>query len=127
MAFIFYNANPDNKNVGDCVIRALATAFNTTWDAIAVDLSMMQIRIHDMQNSDEVWGAYLTLNGFKRGVIPDTCPNCYTLRHFCMDHPDGVFIVATGDHVIAVIDGDYYDTFDTGNSTIRYYYERSAK
>lgn len=124
MPFIFHNANPDGKRVGDCVIRALATVFHTTWDAVAVDLSMIQIQEHNMQNSDEVWGKYLAVNGFRRGVIPDTCPHCYTLRDFCRDHPIGTYVVATGEHVVAVIDGNYYDTADTGQSVIRYFWER---
>lgn len=124
MAFIYYNANPDGKTVGDCVIRALATVFNTTWDAIAVDLSMMQIEKHNLQNADEVWGEYLYLNGFKRGVLPSPCPNCVTVKEFCKIHPVGTFVVATGYHVIAVIDGDYYDTQDTGNEVLAYYWEK---
>ena len=61
MSYIYYNANPDGKRVGDCVIRALATVFNTTWEAIAVDLSMMQVAMHDMPNSDALWGEYLSI------------------------------------------------------------------
>lgn len=124
MAYIYYNANPDDKYVMDCVIRAIATVFNTTWDAVALDLTKIQLVKHNLQNSDEVWGEYLAINGFRRGFIPDTCPHCYTLKQFCIDHPKGVYVVGTGEHVIAVINGDYYDTMDTGDSVIRYYWER---
>lgn len=124
MSYIYYNANPDGKKVRDCVFRALATVFHTTWDAIAVDLSMMQIRHHDLQNADVVWGEYLYLNGFRRGVLPSPCPNCVTIKEFCKLFPVGTFVVATGYHVVAVIDGNYYDTEDTGDEVLLYYWEK---
>lgn len=124
MSYIYYNANPDGKKVRDCVFRALATVFHTTWDAIAVDLSMMQIHHHDLQNSDAVWGEYLYLNGFRRGVLPSPCPNCVTIKEFCKLFPVGTFVVATGYHVVAVIDGNYYDTEDTGDEVLLYYWEK---
>lgn len=124
MSYIYYNANPDGKKVRDCVFRALATVFHTTWDAIAGDLSMMQIRHHDLQNSDVVWGEYLYLNGFRRGVLPSPCPNCVTIKEFCKLFPVGTFVVATGYHVVAVIDGNYYDTEDTGDEVLLYYWKK---
>ena len=106
MSYIYYNANPDGKKVRDCVFRALATVFHTTWDAIAVDLSMMQIKHHDLQNADVVWGEYLYLNGFRRGVLSSPCPNCVTIKEFCRLFPVGTFVVTTGVKVVADIDGD---------------------
>lgn len=124
MSYIYYNANPEGKKVRDCVFRALATVFNTTWDSVAVDLSMMTISKHNLPNADEVWGEYLYLNGFRRGVLPSPCPNCVTVKEFCQMFPVGIFVVATGYHVIAVIDGNYYDTEDTGNEVLTYYWKK---
>jgi hypothetical protein len=39
-------------------------------------------------------------------------------------HPRGTFILGTGVHVIAVIDGDYYDMYDSGSQVIYYYWSR---
>lgn len=64
---------------------------------------------------NSVWEEYLRSIGFRRYILPDTCPRCYTVRDFCYDNPFGTFILATGSHVIAVIDGDYYDTWDSGD------------
>ena len=83
-----------------------------------------QIKMHNLQNADEVWGEYLYLNGFRRGVLPSPCPNCVTVKEFCRIHPRGTFVVATGYHVIAVIDGNYYDTQDTGDEVLAYYWEK---
>lgn len=75
---------------------------------------------------DKVWGQYLRDNGFKVRPLPDTCPNCYTVREFAQDHPSGRYLLKTYDHVVPVINGDYYDTVDTGDDVPIYYYERSA-
>ena len=124
MAYIYYNANPLNKRVGDCVIRALSKVMGMTWDDVAIDLSMMMVTEKDIVSSNALWGKYLMLNGFRRGNLPDTCPNCFTLQDFCLEFPVGTFVVCTGSHVIAVIDGNYYDTFDSGNEVVTYYFEK---
>lgn len=122
--FVRFNANPVNKNTGDCTVRAISVLLNQSWRDTHADLSMTSYYLSDMPSSNASWGEYLILNGFRRRVIPDTCPACYTIKEFCMDHPKGRFLVATGSHVVAVIDGDYYDTWDSGYEVPVYYYER---
>lgn len=124
LAYVYENKNPANKRVGDCVIRAIAKAMNMSWDDVAIDLSMMMVTEKDIVSSNALWGKYLTMNGFRRGILPDTCPACYRLKDFCVDFPVGTFVVCTGTHVIAVIDGSYFDTFDSGDEIVTYYYER---
>ena len=50
--------------------------------------------------------------------------NCYTIKDFCEEHPYGIYVLATGDHSVAAIDGSYYDSFDSGSLTPIFYYER---
>ena len=78
----------------------------------------------DWGDSNEVWDSYLRGCGFIRKVIPNTCPDCYTVRDFCYDNPYGIFILATGSHVVAVIDGSYYDSYDSGMESPIFYYMR---
>lgn len=124
MAFIFDNPNPNDALVGDCVIRAIAIALNKKWDDVYIDLSTNGFLLRDMPSSNRVWGDYLKSNGYKSYIIPNTCPYCYTIKDFCNDYPQGVYILATGSHVIAVINGDYYDTWDSGNETPIYYFKK---
>lgn len=123
--FIPYNPNPMGKYVGDCTIRAIAKATNQDWDTVYMGLVTTGYFLKDVPSSNEVWGRYLTDNGFKRRPIPDTCPDCYTVREFCLDHKYGTYILGTGSHVIACIDGNYYDTGDSGSEVPIIYYERS--
>lgn len=124
MSYVYYNPNPDNKSVGDCTVRALTILFNDTWDNVYADLTMQGSFIHDMPSANAVWGEYLKLNGFSKHTIPDTCPSCYTIRQFAYEHPYGVYLLETGQHVVAVIDGDYFDTSDTGNEVPIYYWRK---
>ena len=80
--------------------------------------------MYDMPSSNSVWNAYMIESGFAKSVIPNTCPDCYTIIDFCNDHRLGEYLVATGSHVVAVINGDYYDTWDSGDEVPIYYYER---
>lgn len=124
MGYVNYNPNPVRKLVGDCVIRAISKSLNKDWEDTYLDIVMKGYVMHDMPSSNDVWGTYLLEHGFKRYVIPDTCPQCYTVAHFVRDNPDLTGILATGTHVIAVGEGNYYDTWDSGNEVPIYYWRK---
>lgn len=120
----YINPNPYNNFVGDCTVRAISIILNQDWDETYLYLTMKGYEMGDMPSSNAVWGAYLKSMGFKRYIIPNECPDCYKVKDFCMDHPKGHYILATGTHVIAVIDGFYYDTWDSGELIPIYYWKK---
>ena len=123
MAYKYYNPN-QYGNTGDCVVRALSKALNQSWDITYWDLCDIGFLQGDWGNSNRVWDVYLRDCGFVRKVIPNTCPDCYTIRDFSNEHPIGTYVLATGNHVVAVVDGDYYDSWNSGNEVPIYYYQR---
>ena len=127
MSYIHYNPNPDGKVVGDCVVRALTVLLNDTWNHVYADICMQGAYMHDMPAADAVWGEYLRLNGYTKHVLPNTCPNCYTINHFIKDFPNGKYLVATGTHVVAVVDGNFYDTSNSENEMIIYYWRKEIQ
>lgn len=115
MAFVYYNPNPNDKSVGDCVVRALTKLLNEDWYDVYFDLCYAGALAGDMPSSNAVWSGYLRGIGYYKYSLPDTCPDCYTVKDFCRDYPTGIFLVSIGDHVVTVVDGDYYDAWDSGN------------
>lgn len=124
MAYVFYNPNPVGRRVGDCAVRAVSKALDVDWEQAFLLLAGAAYRMGDMPSSDTVWGAVLRQHGFYRAAVPNTCPDCYTARDFCRDHPRGVNVLAFGGHVATVVDGTLYDSFDSGNDMIIYYWYR---
>lgn len=123
--FVKYNPNPVNHGrVGDCVIRALSKALNKSWDEIYWDLCDMGHDAGDWGNSNAVWGAYLRDHGFTRHAIPADYVDSYTVADFAADHPRGTFILALDDHVVCVKDGNYYDSWQSGNELPHYYWAK---
>ena len=116
------NANPSGRRVGDCVVRAIAVATGRPWLDIYDDLHHVGRKLHDMPSSNEVWGRYLYRMGFEPFILPDACPECITVREFAKHFPVGRYIIGTGNHAVAVIDGNYYDTFDSGSLTPSYFF-----
>lgn len=122
--YIPFNPNPAGKYVGDCVIRAIVKATGQTWEQTFNDIATKGYILKDMPSSNHVWSSYLKDRGFDRYIIPDTCPDCYTVKEFAQDNPFGIFILGTGTHAVAVVDGDYYDSWDSGDEVPIYYFER---
>jgi len=124
--YIKTNPNPANNLVGDCVIRAISILTNKSWDFVFDDLCDFAHSMYDMPSSNAVWGAYLLEHGYERKIIPDTCPLCYSVIQFCNEHPRGRYLLATGTHVVTIIDGDYFDTWDSGDEIPIYYFTREV-
>lgn len=120
--WIRYNSNPLAANAEDCAIRAVAVALNVTWDDAFDMVAQMAKNMGVMPHNNAAWGAVLRQHGFIRKIIPNTCPNCYTIEDFCQEHPKGIYVLGTGTHAVAAIDGNYIDTWDSGNEIPVYYW-----
>lgn len=125
MSFILTNPNPAGNYTGDCVIRAISIAEDKPWDDVFVDLMLKSFEMKDIPSANRVWSAYLHDLGYTRHIIPDTCPiDCYTVEDFTQDQPNGDFILATGSHVVAIKDGNAYDTWNSLGETPIYYFKK---
>ena len=113
--WILANPNPMRKQVPDCVVRAISIALNEPWLKIFDDLYYTARRDFNMPSADAVWGHYLMKRGFEPFILPGICPRCTTINEFTKQYPKGVYIIGTGAHAVAVIDGNYYDSWDSGN------------
>ena len=127
MIFEEYNPNPVGRKVGDCAIRAISKALGIDWETAFILITINAYQMGDMPSSDSVWGSVLRENGFYKKVIPNYCPDCYTVEDFCYDHPEGTFVLGFGGHVATVVNGKLYDSWDSSREIPTYYWYRKDK
>ena len=110
-----FNENPAGRNVGDCAVRALSVALGVDWETAYALIALNGYLMGDVISSNAVWGSVLRERGFSRATIPNECPNCYTVSDFADDHPMGIYVLGTGNHVVTVKNGIVYDSWDSRN------------
>lgn len=115
--------------VGDCQIRALAKALGKTWHEtfdiitpICRENMTMDIFCCDL---DKTKKAMETLGFIYHGVSNKKGSKRPTIDSFAKAHPKGTFVVTVSHHVVAVVDGIYYDTWDSGWKSMYGYYEKA--
>ncbi len=119
-----HNPNPNGKHVGDCTVRAITKATGKSWEDAYSGIAVQGLMMFDMPSNNGVWGAYLRRQGFRRKMLPDSCPDDYNVEDFCKDHPKGTFVVAVNGHVLTVENGDFFDSWDSSRENVIYYFER---
>ena len=122
--YSYFNQNPCGKNVGDCTVRAISKATGKAWGETYLRLCIQGYMDGDMPSANACWGRYLRGLGYKRYIIPDTCPECYTVGQVAQEHPTGTYILALSGHVVCVQDGVIWDSWDCSNETTLYYWAK---
>lgn len=122
MSFVEYNPNPKGKVAEDCTVRAISKLTDKSWDDAYLLVCTGGLIEKTMPDQKAAITALMCMLGFRNHLLPTDCPNCYTIKRFCFDFPRGRYMVATGSHVVAVIDGNYYDAFDSGNEVLLNYW-----
>lgn len=119
--FIRYNGNRDGKNVGDCTVRAISTALGQDWDTTYWGLCIEGYIQADMPSSNQVWGRYLKKYGFRRHSPSDDV----TVLEFAETHSRGTYLLALDRHVVAVVEGEIIDTWNSGDETVLYFWAKN--
>lgn len=110
--------------MGDCTVRAISKATGNSWGETYLALCIQGYLDGDMPSSNAVWGHYLRRIGYTRHIIPDTCPDCYTVADFARDHPVGTYILALSGHVVCLQDSTIFDSWDSGEEVPLYYWTK---
>jgi len=122
MAYVNFNPNPSGNRVGDCAVRAISKAMNCSWETAYIGLTAEGMDLHDMPSANYVWGMYLIKNGFDQKMVEHTCPNCISVASFAESHPKGTYVLATQNHVVTVIDSNWYDSWDSADEIVLFYF-----
>ena len=125
--WVYANPNPCRQEEPDCVVQAIAIATDQTWDEVHWDLCVLSHQKCTMPSTNWLWGLYLAQHGFERFLLPESCPECVTVSEFCKRFPDGTYVIGTGSHAVAVVSGNYMDSWDSGDETPTYFYRKKGK
>lgn len=120
----YYNPNPVAAREQDCAIRAVSAALGISWDEAFDLIAYNAKQMGATMNNNAVWGGVLRQHGFKKRIIPNSCPDCYSASDFCYDHPEGVYVLGFDMHTAAVIDGTLLDTWNSSEEIPTYYWSR---
>lgn len=122
---------PNRKDLkdryGDCQIRALCKALDLSWTE-AFDLTIpicREVQTYTIfGGSCDIGKDNLAKLGFRYvGVSNKKGTKRPTVDSFAKDHPSGRFICKIAHHVVAVVDGQYFDTWDSGDCSMYGWYE----
>lgn len=120
----YLNLNPNGLDTGDCTIRAISLFLNQSWDETYLGVCNEGYFLKDMPESNRTWRSYLLKHDCYRTPVPNTCPRCYTVNNFCYDFPYGRYLLKVDEHVVAVVNGYYYDTWDSGDEVVLYFWRK---
>lgn len=127
MAYIYYNPNPTERRVEDCSVRAVAKALDITWEEAFALLTKNAFLMSDMPHANSVIGSILRQHGYFRKSIPNSCPDCYTVENFLMDHPVGTFVLMSENHIATAQNGTLFDTWDSRGLVPQFYWYKKEE
>ena len=129
MNYVYYQPNELDKHnkYGDCSIRALSKVLNCSWkDAYKKTVPLcLKYQVSNLFNCPasqckiilkELGFEYHSIKVPKDSKRP-------TVDSFAKEHTTGRYIVSAAIHVVAVVDGKYYDRWDSGDRCLYGYYE----
>lgn len=125
--FVRYNANSTGRNTGDCVCRALSLAYNMSYTATHTEL-VKRAGKGNRYNIRPVYEGFIEDHGVESIVLQ---ADLLTLAEFCDTYgKSGTYLVLTNEdkdrkyasHIVCVIDGAVYDSWDSCKSYVKRYY-----
>ena len=123
----YYQPNKkDLKDVyGDCVIRALTKALNMEWLQVFDEIQPISREMQVPFNCRPCYEKYIESKGLKYcGISNKKGTKRPTVDRFAKDHKTGTYILRVVNHLVAVVDGIYYDTWDCGEKSLYGYWEK---
>nr|DAP60067.1 MAG TPA: hypothetical protein [Caudoviricetes sp.] len=127
MSYKYYQPNKKDlkDDYGDCVIRALTKVVNKEWIQVFEELLPYARKLQCMPNGKPCYESYLKDNGFiYHGISNKKGTKRPTIDSFTKGHKAGTYFLRVANHVVASVDGIYYDTWNSGDCCLYGYYEK---
>jgi hypothetical protein len=121
--WVQYQPNPKNNRTGDCTIRAYTKAEGISWEEAYDMAANYGMEESTMPNDDKV---------IKR-VLEDQYGYTYTklskeervtVNEFATANQHGTYLCLMRGHIVCIVDGLYYDSWDCGDKKITGYWTK---
>lgn len=114
-----YNPNPQSRNIGDCTLRSYCAAFDIDWDK-AFDIASKIAKENSSMIQyvgDKVLVEYFGCTRdeeYRKTKAKDRI----TVNNFAMTHPYGTYVLHVRCHQVTVKNGEYWDSWDSGDKKV---------
>lgn len=108
--FKYYNANPLNRKVNDCTVRAISLATGRSWDETYEKLSIFAQQQAIMPDDVTYIDDFLE-NNFEK-ICGCKGKTKITVGEFVENNPEDIYLITMNGHITCCIDGCIYDTFN---------------
>lgn len=121
---------PNKKDLkdeyGDCVMRALTKALGKEWLTVFEEMIPLMREMQCPFNCKPCYQKYLEeYNGFTyQGISNKKGTKRPTVDSFAKSHKQGTYVLSVANHLVTVVDGKYYDTWDCGYKSLYGYWEK---
>lgn len=122
-----FNPNPKARNIGDCTLRSYCAAFGIDWNK-AYDIASKIAK--DNASMIQYVADKVLIDHFKCEKDDTYKPKAkdrITVNNFAMSHPYGTFILHVRGHQVTVKNGEYWDSWDSGDKKVSAIYKLPKK
>lgn len=111
----YYNRNPENFNMNDCVCRAISTVSGLSYETT----NRLLTRIAKKYDCDKLYcSCYSHLLTHVFGYEKYICKTDKTIADVIHDFPNNKLIIRIKGHLTAAIKGKIYDTWDCSDKLV---------
>lgn len=138
--FHYHNANPKNRMTGDCAYRAISVAVGQDYNETVMEMAQMHCETGYEAISKKGIENYLKKLGWVKHPQPKHDDGTkYTGAEFCRELSEEIYcgrfksgsdpnrrIIANigGHHIVAIIDGKIWDTWDSSGKCVGNYWTK---
>ena len=114
----FYNAHPKQLIVNDCVVRAYSTALGKNYNETRKELNRQkkELGFDSYKNNNFIKKLFAKYKKISFPAIKGT--SRIDGEMFCINYPNGKYILRMAGHLTCCIDGIIYDTWDCSNKCV---------
>ena len=127
MAFKYFKSSK-RKRATDCSVRSIMAAENMSWEDAFSLLVKTAYKEQNMPSDSSVIEKTLKTIGYVKRtseMVPfGKHRRRLTVEEFAKKHKKGIYILSVSGHVVCVKNGDWYDTWDSGEYKVFKYWEK---